>query len=159
MRGNMSAGTLSEQQSRSMERVLKAALADSGADAMAVCDMSGNVLAQQDRDGGRSLGNAAALAAGAWAATRALAELLDESAFRSIAYRGQKSGVMVHAIGKEHFILVITGQDAIEGMVRLLVRRAVRQISGILEGARDQTAEQGSEGVRFEVEERPDTGS
>jgi predicted regulator of Ras-like GTPase activity (Roadblock/LC7/MglB family) len=101
-------------------------------DAVAVCDTGGTIMASHASLWADSLGNAAALAAAAFAATRELASLIGEHAFDSIMLRGEARGLMTKALGPAHIIVIFLGKQSVEGMVRLVLRKVSPQMESIL---------------------------
>lgn len=152
----MTAVALSKHQSEMLNNILKTLLDDCEAVAVAVCEISGSILAQELRNPDKPVGNAAALAAATFAAARALAESIGEPGFKSIFHKGKKSGVMIQSLGGEFLILVVLGDKSIEGMVRLCLKKVVKQLASILTSTSGQTLEEAGVADDFEVEEDPD---
>jgi len=150
----MDTRSLDEKRQQLLGQILKALFDECDVEAALVCDLGGNILAQEVKTFKDVLGNAAALAAGSFAATRELAGLIGESGFRSIFHRGHKTGILIQHVGGEYLILVILGENSIEGMVRLFLRKIGRQMGLILSGNGGQDVEV-PEGASFEVEEKP----
>lgn len=147
----MTAAAISEQQSKALGAILRKFADECEAVAVAVCDVGGNILAQETRGEKLAIANAAALAAGSFAATRELAALIEEPGFKSIFHRGRKSGVLIQAIGEEYLMLVILGPESIEGLVRLFLKNVGGQIETILSEASRQGAGTAGAGAPFEV--------
>jgi predicted regulator of Ras-like GTPase activity (Roadblock/LC7/MglB family) len=143
-------------QSQLLGGILKNISEECDADAVAVCDVGGNVIAQDVRVPNKSFTNAAALAAGSFAATRELAGIIGEPGFRSIFHKGRKSGVLIQSLGGDFLILVVLGEKSVEGMVRLFLRKVSRQIGSILATADGQSLEDAGVTEQFEIEEAAD---
>lgn len=152
----MTAAAITELQSQTLSFVLKRLFDECEADAVAVCEISGAILAQEVRDHSKSFGNAAALAAATFAAARALAESIGEPAFRSIYHKGKKAGILIQALDAEHIVLVVLSEKSVEGIVRLYLKKVTQQLATILSKTTgDALAEAGVAGG-FEVKEESD---
>ncbi|TFH13652.1 MAG: hypothetical protein E4H02_11435 [Lentisphaerales bacterium] len=150
----MTASALSEQQGDAIRKVLVVLARECEARAIAICDIGGNTIAQHSESDDLPIETASALASGAFAATRELADTIGEPGFRSICHRGQNSGILIRALGSDFLIMVILGKTSIEGLVRLHVKKTARQLESILAETVGQTAQEAGAG-KFEIEEKP----
>ena len=137
----MSPQSFSAEQHGKVEAILKGLSSECALDAVAVCDTGGNIVASCVSSGHTSFDNAAALAAGSFAATKELASIIGEDGFHSIMHRGKHKGLLIQSVGAAHIIVIFLGKESVEGMVRLILRKISAQILSVLEG----TAEAGGE--------------
>jgi len=138
----MSQQSFSAEQHRKIEDLLGEIGKECSLDAAAVCDTGGNIIASIDPRGHESFDNAAALAAGSFAATRELASIVGEDGFHSIMHKGKNKGLFIQAIGSSHIIVIFLGTDSIEGMVRLMLKKLSAQILSVLQG-QDESSDAG----------------
>ncbi|MBA4387387.1 MAG: hypothetical protein C0404_05360 [Verrucomicrobia bacterium] len=152
----MTATALGKKQGEMLTRILRGLFEECDAEAVAVCEISGSILAQEVRDPSKSFGNAAALAAATFAAARALAESIGEQGFRSIYHKGRKSGIMIQSLGGEFIVLVVLSEKSVEGIVRLYLKKVTRQLAAVVSGADGQSLEDAGISDDFEVVEKTD---
>ena len=103
--------------------------------------LGGNIVASQVPGKHDAFDNAAALAAGSFAATRELASIIGEKGFHTIMHKGAVKGLLIQALGEEFIVVIFLGSDSVEGMVRLILKKIAPQILSILEGADDSAGE------------------
>jgi predicted regulator of Ras-like GTPase activity (Roadblock/LC7/MglB family) len=77
----------------------------------------------------------AALAAGSFAATRQLAEVLNEREFSLLFHEGRESNLHVMQVTEQILLLITFGRDTQVGRVRLYTSRAVEVLKPIFEVA------------------------
>lgn len=144
----MSPQCIGQEQHAKLESLLQHFAQECALDAVAVCDTGGTIMASHATLLADSLGNAAALAAAAFAATRELATLIGANAFDSIMLRGDTKGLMTKALGPAHIVVVFLGPQSVEGMVRLVLRKVSPQIESILNLA-EATAFTGTDDIEI----------
>jgi predicted regulator of Ras-like GTPase activity (Roadblock/LC7/MglB family) len=137
----MSSTSFTKDQTTKIESMLSNLSAECGLDAVAVCDTGGNIVASQVPGKHDAFDNAAALAAGSFAATRELASIIGEKGFHTIMHKGAVKGLLIQALGEEFIVVIFLGTDSVEGMVRLILKKIAPQILSILEGADDSAGE------------------
>lgn len=123
---------LTTQQDEALSLILSLLARECDAQAVALCDMAGIVLAVEPVHAHRKLDNAAALSAGAFAATRELAAVFGEQEFTSIFYRGKACRILIQALAQDLLIIAVLGAESAEGLVRLYLKKTGRQILRIL---------------------------
>jgi len=84
----------------------------------------------------------AALAAGSFAATRQLAEVLKEREFSLLFHEGRESNLHVMQVTEQILLLITFGHDTQVGRVRLYTGRAVEVLKPVFEGAENTTGEE-----------------
>jgi predicted regulator of Ras-like GTPase activity (Roadblock/LC7/MglB family) len=149
----MTATALSVNQHEALDRLIDEFAGETEVDSVVVCETGGNILVQHGTISDGLMHNAAALAAGTFAATRELAQIIGEPGFSSLYHKGKKSGLLIQAVGSGHLIMVILGARCVEGMVRLLLNKVGKQVESVLLSASGQTVEQAGGAASFEVEE------
>jgi predicted regulator of Ras-like GTPase activity (Roadblock/LC7/MglB family) len=147
---------ISERQARRLGRILGVLMRQTGAEAIIVADQGGNILAQVSEIDERRLQTFAALAAGAFSATRELAGLIGEAEFRSIYHRGAERGIYIHCHASTFLTLVILGRETTQGLARLYVEKADRHIAPILLSTLNQSASSAGARERFEFDDNSD---
>lgn len=91
----------------------------------------------------------AALAAGSFAATRQLAEVLNEREFTLLFHEGRESNLHVMQVTPQILLLITFGHDTQVGRVRLYTSRALEVLKPIF-----QDAEESIEGEQLQVVDR-----
>jgi predicted regulator of Ras-like GTPase activity (Roadblock/LC7/MglB family) len=81
----------------------------------------------------------AALAAGSFAATRQLAEVLNEREFTLLFHEGRESNLHVMQVTEQILLLITFGHDTQVGRVRLYTSRALEVLKPIFEDAEDSS--------------------
>ena len=150
----MSIQALSREQEASATQILQMLLTECEAVALAICDTGGTVLARASAQPDLPIENAAALAAGSFAATRELAGLIGEASFSSIFHRGKNSGILITSLGGEFILLVVFGRNTTEGLVRLYLQKIGKRLQTILAGTKHQTVQSAEAAIAFNVQEK-----
>ncbi len=148
----MAGYAISQQQSRKLARLLAALSRQTDAEALVVCDYGGNILAQESRLADPQLQTVAALAAGAFAATRELAQRVGESGFQSIYHQGTAINIYIHCQTSAFLLLLVLKSETPQGLARLYVEKVSRLLSPILAPALNQSAVQAGLSERFECD-------
>ena len=119
-----------------IDAVLGRFLADSSCAAALLIDRSGQPLAESGVSRTLDTGSIGALAAAAFSATAALAQLLGESEFSVLFHEGVRESMHVSTVDDDTILLAIFDERTTVGMVRLFAREASTSIGGILEETR-----------------------
>ena len=136
-----------------IDAVLGRFLADSGCAAALLIDRSGQPLAETGVSRTLDTGSIGALAAAAFSATAALAQLLGESEFSVLFHEGVRESMHVSTVDDETILLAIFDERTTVGMVRLFAREASTSIGGILEETRKRPKRVGALAAPLTVEE------
>lgn len=136
-----------------IDAVLGRFLADSGCAAALLIDRSGQPLAETGVSRTLDTGSIGALAAGAFSATAALAQLLGESEFSVLFHEGVRESMHVSTVDDETILLAIFDERTTVGMVRLFAREASTSIGGILEETRKRPKRVGALAAPLTAEE------
>ena len=136
-----------------IDAVLGRFLADSGCAAALLIDRSGQPLAETGVSRTLDTGSIGALAAAAFSATAALAQLLGESEFSVLFHEGVRESMHVSTVDDETILLAIFDERTSVGMVRLFAREASTSIGGILEETRKRPKRVGALAAPLTAEE------
>src|SRR6266704_1817195 len=141
-----------ETEAERIDAVLVGFLAESGASEVLLIDRSGQPLAQR---GGASHDTVsiAALAAGAFSSTGAMAQLLGETEFSVLFHQGNKESMHVSTVDDQAILLAIFGERTTVGMVRLFAKEAASAIGQILSEARSKPRSMGDLSAPLSAEE------
>ncbi|HEY7600823.1 MAG TPA: roadblock/LC7 domain-containing protein, partial [Candidatus Limnocylindrales bacterium] len=107
-----------------IDAVLGRFLSDAGCSATLLIDRSGQPLAEAGTARTLDVGSIGALAAAAFGATAALAQLLGESEFSVLFHEGVKESMHVSTVDENTILLAIFDERTTIGMVRLFAREA-----------------------------------
>ena len=119
-----------------IDAVLERFLGDSGCAAVLLIDRGGEPLALAGAARTLDTVSIAALAAGAFSSTAALARLLGESEFSVFFHEGARESLHVSTVDDDAILLAIFDERTTVGMVRLFAREAGVQARAILGEAR-----------------------
>jgi hypothetical protein len=149
----MSAIALSQTQGEILTRVLSGLASECDARAAVISDVSGNILAQAPASPDLAVETAAVLTAGTFLATRQLAAVIGETGFQSSCHRGANSGVLVHALGGDHLVLLVLSNKSVEGLARICLEKVSVQLVSMLARTGGQSVMDAGQVSDFEVEE------
>ena len=125
-----------ESEAARIDAVLQRFLGDSTCSAALLIDRSGQPLAEAGTARTLDVGSIGALAAAAFSATAALAQLLGESEFSVLFHEGVKESMHVSTVDEQTILLAIFDERTTIGMVRLFAREARAAIGAALEETR-----------------------
>jgi predicted regulator of Ras-like GTPase activity (Roadblock/LC7/MglB family) len=125
-----------ESDAARIDAVLERFLGDSGSAAVLLIERSGEPLAISGAARTLDTVSIAALAAGAFSSTAALARLLGESEFSVLFHEGAKESLHVSTVDDDTILLAIFDERTTVGMVRLFAREASQGLGAILVEAR-----------------------
>lgn len=140
---------LTEEQHHQISLLLREVFSDSESEAVLLCNEAGQILFQSAATEPDGTDNIAALVTGSFFAAREVAHLLGENAFRSMLHEGEKKSIYMHLVGERLLLIVIFGQDAAPGLVKLCTERMVDRLCRYL---RDQGDESLLEAQIFDAE-------
>ena len=134
---------LLEEDIHSLDSALMDLLAKSEADAAWVLDKGGFLLTKSgavDRFDSTTLG---ALAAGAFAATQGVANLIGETDFNCVYQQGENLSMIVSNVDEQALLVVVFKTRVSAGAVKYYAASAITRIAGQLLAARQRAPEQG----------------
>jgi len=115
-----------------IDAVLERFLGDSSSAAVLLIDRSGEPLALAGASRTLDTVSIAALAAGAFSSTAALARLLGESEFSVLFHEGLKESLHVSTVDDDAILLAIFDERTTVGMVRLFAKDAAKNVGVVL---------------------------
>jgi predicted regulator of Ras-like GTPase activity (Roadblock/LC7/MglB family) len=143
---------ISKQQNRKLSRILAALSRQTDAEALVVCDYGGNILGEVSRLSDHRLQTVAALAAGAFAATRELAQQVGEASFQSLYHQGTAINIYIHCQISEFLLLLVLKSDTPQGLAKLYVEKVSRLLAPILVSTLNQSAVSAGLSEQFECD-------
>ena len=134
---------LTAEISRQLRQVLGSFCTDAGALGSAVLDQCGTQIAYAHPDAlsasqGTMIGNSpeiAALAAGAFAATRELADRLGDQSFHGLVHHGRDRHFYLCPVSADYLLLTVFGTGTPAGVVRHCASQVVADVAALLEAA------------------------
>lgn len=123
---------IEESDAAKIDEILVNFLRESGATEALLIDRSGQPLAMSGQFGSLDTVSISALAAGAFASTGAMAQLLGEPEFTVLFHQGVKANIYVSTVGDHAILMAIFGANTTVGMVRLFARETIGAIEAIL---------------------------
>ena len=132
---------VSREQGLALTRVITDLLNQAEAHVVLLTDIGGNILAQAPPDESRDLPTIAALGAGAFAATRELARLTGEVAFRSVSHEGENASLFVQSLGDEFLMIVLFQRTTTLGLIKLYARQSANDLAALLAAVRRESAQ------------------
>jgi len=149
----MTIKSVSNEQSKALYQLLQFLAERIEADAIIISDYGGNILSHIASHDDESIQTIAALAAGAFAATRELARFIKEPEFLSIFHRGKESNIFIQCLASQYLVLAIVNKKTAQGLVKLYMDRMTAQFEAILTGTASQTVIEAGALVPFELKE------
>jgi predicted regulator of Ras-like GTPase activity (Roadblock/LC7/MglB family) len=142
-----------EADAAKIDAVLSQFRAESAATATLLIDRSGQLLAVGEGSAVFDTVSVAALAAGAFSSTGAMARLLGQPEFTVLFHEGVKESLHVSAVDEHTIVLAIFGERTTVGMVRLFATEASRAIGAILADSRRRPRKVGALGAPLSEDE------
>lgn len=97
-------------------------------------DMAGHIVANYDHgNSGFDVYALAALAAGSFAAVKAMATVVGEDEFSLLFHKGKKENIHFSRVGEKYLLVTIFGNNMSLGLLRLNVNEVIEKIKKILE--------------------------
>lgn len=129
-----------EDEHRRLTEVCEKLLRDSMARAIFLVDKVGQLVTSCGQTENIDTTSLASLVAGATAATGGLAGLLGEREFPAHYHQGERDSLYIALIGSELILTVIFDNRSTEGLVRLRVKRAGRDLDTIFSDMNEKAA-------------------
>jgi len=147
---------LIEEDVQGLDSALDALLRKSEAALVILIDKGGPVIAQRGAADQFDTTTIAALAAGAFAATQAIAERLGEAQFASIYQQGERMSLLFSNVDEDVLLIVIFKSELSAGAVKYYAAETIRQLARQLERARRRAP---GESLDLVSENLPDVSS
>jgi predicted regulator of Ras-like GTPase activity (Roadblock/LC7/MglB family) len=129
--------SLGEEQAARLRLLMDQFLDRSEADSLLVIDRGGVLVGYHDSSGSAlQIDALAALAAGAFAATRELARRLGEEEFKVLYHQGSHRHILMHAVKEDAIAVAVFSNTTTVGLVRLVLSQAAKDLGSLLEEAR-----------------------
>jgi predicted regulator of Ras-like GTPase activity (Roadblock/LC7/MglB family) len=128
---------ISDEQMKMIDGVLSKLQHVTGSNFVALISTSGQPITVCPPDAQSDTLSLAALAAGSFAATRQLAEVLKEREFTLLFHEGKESNLHVMQVTDQILMLITFGHETQVGLVRLYTTRALGVLKPIFERAED----------------------
>jgi predicted regulator of Ras-like GTPase activity (Roadblock/LC7/MglB family) len=106
---------------------------DANAKAVLVIDKNGQAIAQSGEVEHLDVTSLSSLTAGNVAATGGIAQLLSEKEFAGQFHEGERTNVHISIVGQRVILVVLFDERSSLGLVRLRVRKASSELTGVLE--------------------------
>ena len=133
---------ISDEQMKVIDGVLSKLQHVTGSHFVALISTSGQPITVSPPDVQSDTLSLAALAAGSFAATRQLAEVLKEREFTLLFHEGKESNLHVIQVTDQILMLLTFGHDTQVGLVRLYTTRALEVLKPIFEYADDSEGDE-----------------
>ncbi len=144
---------LNESECERLDAALRELLQQSDGKCAVLIDQDGRCLVRHGLSGMIDCDALAALVAGSFASTRALAKLVGESEFTVLFHQGEKDHIHNILVDDDTILTVIFDDRTTVGMVRLYSKEAIPAIERILAEARMKTAEGRMQGEAADARE------
>ncbi len=132
---------LSVAQVEAIERCLDALADRIKARCIIVADVTGQLIAERGQTSTMNTQVLSALAAGELVATHELARLVGERArFKLLLNEGENQNVYLSDVGEQLIVIIVSDQNTLIGMVRLVLKQAVDELAPILAQAGSDAA-------------------
>jgi predicted regulator of Ras-like GTPase activity (Roadblock/LC7/MglB family) len=133
---------ITDDQMQMIDGVLAKLQRVAGSNFVALISTSGQPITTAPAEVDADTLSLAALAAGSFAATRQLAEVLHEREFTLLFHEGKESNLHVMQVTEQILLLITFGHDTQVGRVRLYTSRALEVLKPIFDDAEEGTEEQ-----------------
>lgn len=143
---------ISDDQMKVIDGVLSKLQHVTGSHFVALVSTSGQPITVSPPDVQSDTLSLAALAAGSFAATRQLAEVLKEREFTLLFHEGKESNLHVIQVTDQILMLLTFGHETQVGLVRLYTTRALGVLKPIFERAEDGEGDDGLVDADYSLE-------
>jgi predicted regulator of Ras-like GTPase activity (Roadblock/LC7/MglB family) len=129
---------LIEEDVQRLDEVLRELITKSEAEAGLVIDKGGFLVAHRGHAGGLDTMTLAALAAGSFAATQAMANIVNEPDFSCICQQGKIYSLIIHNVNEQTLLIVLAKSKVSIGAVKYYASSAIEQVAEQLRFARNR---------------------
>jgi predicted regulator of Ras-like GTPase activity (Roadblock/LC7/MglB family) len=123
---------VAEREQGNIARILGRLAQTTSARHVLLLDKGGQLIAAQGQSGQRDVVALGALLAGAFGSSRQVATILGEQDFRNIYQQGVNASIYTSLIGDQWLLVIVFEKQTHVGLVKLLARRAVDDLDGVL---------------------------
>ena len=124
---------LHAEDERNLSAVVSRLREDANARIVFLLDRNGHALTMAGEMGEADPTALASLAAGNVAASEGLAKLVGEKTFATLWHEGERDSLHISAVGSRLILIVVFDERSSLGLVRLRVRKATADLSGVVE--------------------------
>ena len=122
-------------------------LKNSNSTAAILCEMSGEILTSQGDYSGLDTTTIASLAAGSFATTKGIANLLGEREFSLLFHQGKATNIFISNIGSFAILIIVFNNDAVLGVVKQTSQESKQRLVGVFESI--------EKGTKYGKKEKP----
>ncbi|MCK5832569.1 roadblock/LC7 domain-containing protein [bacterium] len=115
-----------------LETVLAGFIEESGARLAMLVGKSGVILSRKGDFSGVELQSLAALTAGSFASTQALAKVVGEKEFLGVFHQGKRSNIYISLVADFGILVAVFDVSTTVGMIRLCAREATKKLEPII---------------------------
>ena len=120
---------LTQEDAALLDNLLLDYLQKSGASLAVVVDKGGAIIAQHGDAGSINIAIVAALAAGAFAATKELAQQIGETEFSALYHQGERQHILMSALDEHSMIITVFGECTTVSLVRFYTVNAIARLA------------------------------
>ncbi len=125
---------LSIEQAEAIDDCLERIAYESEASCIILADVSGQLISERGRMDGMNTQVLSALAAGELSATKEMARLVGERArFSLLLHEGHERSVYLSHVGEHLLLIIVFDSETPIGLVRIILKKAVRELAPIME--------------------------
>jgi len=121
----------------------------SGARCALMIDREGHLVTRRGEAVKGSLDSIAALIAGSFAATHALADLLGEDEFATLFHQGDRESIQVTAVGDRTLFAIVFDERSNLGLVRFYVQETLERLTKLFTELNERTDAERGDGTEL----------
>jgi predicted regulator of Ras-like GTPase activity (Roadblock/LC7/MglB family) len=140
-----------EEEFKLIQTVVDRLVREANANIVFIVDKNGQLIASSGDVENLDTTSLASLTAGNIAATGGIAKLLRESEFSTQFHEGENANIHIQLVGNRVILVVIFDTKSSLGLVRLRVRRASDELTGIFEALLNKVREPGPDSPFAEI--------
>jgi len=122
-----------EEELQQINRICEGLHRDSNGKAVLVIDKNGQAIAQAGEVEQLDVTSLSSLTAGNVAATGGIAQLLSEKEFAGQFHEGERTNIHISIVAQRLILVVLFDERSSLGLVRLRVRKAAVELTGVIE--------------------------
>ena len=134
---------ITEEGIRNINYLLTKLVNESSSKCAILVEKSGQMIAGQGDINNIDTMALAALSAGAFASTRAIARLIGEKEFKIMFQQGQRDSIFISLLGTEDILIVVFDSRTTAGLVKLKTEQAVSGVTGEMQTMKSSRAPNG----------------
>ena len=136
----LSSVVITEGDLGNIARILGRLAQTTSASHVLLLDKAGQLVSAHGQGGQRDIVALGALLAGAFGSSRQVAAILGERDFRNIYQQGLHESIYTSLVGEQWLLVVVFDKQTHVGLVKVLARRAVEELEGVLGQMRAEAA-------------------